>query len=270
MRDGHRGIGLRQVFLGLALLAGLSIGMAACGEDGEPEATPPAVGGGPERTPLSDGTPPATTATPGTAATPVATVVVTPTIVVGFDMDSSGNSATELASADRCVSVSAESEDEFEVDVFLDGLSMDSMLGFGYGISFPEGVVELVGQEHSLLLEAEEGSEAIELSDEVPAAKSPHMVNVADLGSAEYNPPYTQGVLGRYKFKVLSTAEAGTYNLILTDMVIGRDTKADANYPGYPLTGAVPVVAIWDGAFEPPYGIIAVDVSCDSAAAPAS
>jgi hypothetical protein len=286
MRDGHRGIRLRQVSLGLALLAGLVLGMAACGDDGDPGATPtgtaasfataqpglsttdtpapPAVGDGPETTP------PATTATPGSAATPAATVSVTPTIVVGFDMDSSGNNATALTSTDRCVSVSAESEDEFEVDVFLDGLSMDSVLGFGYGISFPESVVELVSQEHSMLLEAEPGSEVVDLSIDVPTSISPHMVTVADFGPAEYNPPYTQGVLGRYTFKVLPSAEAGTYNLILTDTVIGRDTKMDPKYRDYPVTGAVPTAAIWDGSFEPPYGVIAVDVSCDSAAATAS
>ena len=290
MDDGHRATRIGQVSIGLALLAGLLIAIAACGDDGEPEATPtttaatpaatqtglsadtpapPGVGGEPGTTPAAiTSTPAGETATPTDAgATPPATVSAPATLVVGYDMDPSGNSATALGDAGRCVSVSAESEDEFQVDVFLDGLSKDSVLGFGYKINFPDDVVELVDQDHSMLAEAEPESEIVDLTDDLPPVTSTHFVNVADFGPAEYDPPYTQGVLGRYTFKVLPTAAAGTYNLTLTETVIARDSMPDPNYKGYPVGGAVPIAAIWDGAFEPPYGIIAVDVSCDAAAA---
>jgi hypothetical protein len=269
MSEDQKASRLRQIAIGLALLTGILVGIAACGEDGEPQPTPPGVGGGPDTTPGVATTPPAIT-----TASPVATVVaLTPTAsvpattVVGFDMDASGNSATALGSPDRCVSVSAENEEEFEVDVFLDGLSKDSVLGFGYDINFPDGVVRLVDHDHSMLVEAEPGSASTDLSDDPPSTASPHFVTVADFGPAEYNPPYTQGVLGRYTFKVLPTAEPGTYSLTLTRMDIARDTLADPDYPGYPLGGAIPIVAIWDGTFEPSYGMIAVDVSCDTARA---
>lgn len=266
MGEDQRASRLGRVAIGLALLAGILFVVAACGDDGEPQPTPPGTGGEPDASAAAP-----TTGSPATtAAAPTATPSVPATIVVGLDMDPSGNSATALGSPDRCVSVSAESEDEFEVDVFLDGLSTDSVLGFGYDLNFPDGVVELVDADHSMLVEAEEGSEAVDLSPDLPAATSPHSVSVADFGPAEYNPPYTQGVLGRYTFKVLPTAEAGTYNLTLTEVLIGRDTKADPEYRDYPLFGAVPIAAVWDGAFEPPYGIIAVDVSCESAAATTS
>jgi hypothetical protein len=44
--------------------------------------------------------------------------------------------------------------------------------------------------------------------------------------------------------------------------MVGRDTVVDARYPDYPVGGLLPIAAIWDGAFDPPYGVIAVDVPC--------
>jgi len=177
-------------------------------------------------------------------------------------MDPSGNSAASLGSIDRCVSVSAASEQEFQVDVFLDQLPRDSTSGFSYSIVFPDDVVTLSAQEHSMLMAAEPGTQIVDISDDVPAAASPHLVAVADMGTGEYNPPYTQGVLGRYTFKVLPTAAAATYSLTLIDTAVGRDTVINPKYLDYPLGGFVPIAAVWDGAFVPPYGIIAVDVPC--------
>ncbi|MGB6836920.1 MAG: hypothetical protein WBF66_04360, partial [Dehalococcoidia bacterium] len=188
-----------------------------------------------------------------------------PLTVVGYDMNTSGNTATSLGAIDGCISVSSTSEDEFEVDIFLDGLATDSVLGFGYDIVFPDWAVQLVAQDHLMLTNAAPGSAGMDMSEAIPDASSPHLVTVVDTGSAEYNPPYSEGVLGRYTFKVLSTASAGVYALTLTKVVVGRDTMADPNHPGYPVGDPLPLDAIWDGYFDPPYGVIAVDVACGSA-----
>jgi hypothetical protein len=286
--------------VGLALLAGLLIAAAACGDEGAPQSrpagavatpatarstlsahtpSPSAVGGEPSATLAaatftSAGTvPPPTvvTATPTEpVATPTATVFVPATLGFGYDMDVGGNSATALDNIDRCISVSAEGEDEFQVDVFIDKLTQDSIAGFQYFIGFPENVVKIVEQDHLMLLTEEPGSDIADLSDPVPASSSPHLAAVADFGAAEYAPPYSQGVLGRYKFKVLPAAPAGSYALTLTTVVAARAVSPNPDYPDYPLAGEIPIAVIWDGDFEPQYGVIAVDVSCGTVAARAN
>lgn len=150
--------------------------------------------------------------------------------------------------------MSSAAQQEFQVDVFLTGLPTgESVAGFGYQIGFPESVVEVADHSHGLLIEEASGSSAFDLSDDVPDTTSPHSAAVADLGSAEYNPPYSQGVLGRYTFKVLPTASAGVYGLNLEQLEIARDVP-----PGDEVT----IDQVWDAKFATQYGVIAVDRSC--------
>jgi hypothetical protein len=219
-------------------------------------------------------------------------------MVVGLDMNTTGNSCPNncratggdpvhcidsddctLGTIDRCVEVHAASEDEFSVDVFVEGLaSGDSILGAGYDINFPDTVVNVIAQTHTdplVNLLDQPGSSFIDLADTVPDTVSPHAVTVADVGNAEYNPPFTHGVLGRYTFKVLPTAPAGAYALTLSSVVLGRDVPPGGTIfdPGGYYANELDEDAdtvpdddqVWDGNFVPQYGIIAVDVPCGPA-----
>jgi hypothetical protein len=184
---------------------------------------------------------------------------------VGYDMLPSGNSAATLGNIDPCVEVSAGSQ--FEVDVFLDGLPTgESVAGFGYDIVFADTALEVIGQNADLFLISQPGSSLVNLGEAVPGNAlpdnaSPHTIAIADLGpeeTSEYNPPYTQGVLARYTFRVLPTAAAGVYPLTLTTVVIARSAP-----PGGELT----VDEIRDANFTPQHGLIAVGRSCVGATA---
>ncbi len=264
----------KRLFMGLALLAGLLTIGAACGGGGEPKAAPtgtaaqsaqqfasstatPTVAGKATTTPA-----PATATPAATAAAGTGTATGTTPVVVGYDMDPTGNDATTLGNIDRCVEVSA--GQQFQVDVFLNGLpSGDSVAGVGYTIGFPDSVAEIVAQDPQFLLAAVPGSNVQDLGDAAPGTTNPHVVSIVDFGSGtgETNPPYAQGVLGRYTMQILTTTSPGVYALTLDDVVVGQDIP-----PG----GGIPVDQIWDAKFAPQYGVIAVDVSCDVAAAAAN
>jgi len=216
--------------------------------------------------------------------------------IVGVDMDTTGNSCPNecratggnpvyctdsddcsLGAIDHCVEVHAASEDEFDVDIFLENLpSGESILGFDYKINFPDTAVKIIAQTHdngTVNLPAQPGSSLIDFSDAVPDAVSPHNVTLADVtGYAEYNPPFSHGVLGRYTFKVLPTAPAGVYALTLSNVIIGRDVPpsgqtfdAGGHYANELDEDGDTVPdddQVWDGNSAPQYGIIAVDVPC--------
>jgi hypothetical protein len=181
-----------------------------------------------------------------------------------------------LGTIDRCVEVHAASEDEFLVDVFVEGLpSGDSILGAGYDINFPDTVVKTIAQTHTdplVNLLDQPGSSLMDVGDGVPDTVSPHKVTVADMGYAEYNPPFSHGVLGRYTFKVLPGAPAGFYALTLSKVGLGRDVPPAGPIfdPGGHYANEIDEDAdtvvdddqVWDGNFVPQYGIIAVDVAC--------
>ena len=116
MGEGRRTIRLWPLSVVLALLAGLLIATAACGDEGEPQPrrtgvpvtsataqpspgahtpSPSAVGGEPSATPAAATSTPAGTVAPPTAvtatptepvATPTATVIVPATLGFGYDM----------------------------------------------------------------------------------------------------------------------------------------------------------------------------------------
>ncbi len=192
-----------------------------------------------------------------------------PPVIVGFDMDTTGNSCPgdgtdcSLGEINDCVEVHAATEDAFDVDVFLEGLPLDeSILGAAYSMNFPHAAVNVIARTHNsdtVNLIAQPGSMLIDLSETpLPDTVSPHEVNMADFGAAEYNPPFTHGVLGRYTFKVLPTATAGVYALTIdpATLVLGRDVPPGGELCYY--YGC----DIWDGNWDPQYGLIAIDTAC--------
>ncbi len=180
-------------------------------------------------------------------------------LVAGFDMDPTDNSCPNdgtdctLGTIETCVEVSA--GDVFQFHVFLDGLpSMNSILGFGYDInSFPGTLTAKVHKSATVNLVAQPGSMILDISEGVPDSSPPYAANVADLGAAEYNPPFTQGVLGRYTLDVTGVA-AGVYGMTLSNVIIANEWANELCL----LYGC----DIWDASFGPQYGLIAVDVDC--------
>jgi hypothetical protein len=183
-------------------------------------------------------------------------------LVVGFDMDPTGNSCPNdgsdctLGLIDRCVEVSA--GDVFQFDVFLDGIPTDdSVLGFAYDINtFPGTLTAKLHNSGTVNLVAQPGSQLLDFSDNVPDSSPPYAVNVGDLGDAEYNPPFTQGVLGRYTLNVTGVG-TGVYGMTLENLFVG-------NYFADDLC-VLYDCDIWDANSEPQYGLIAVDTDCPGA-----
>ena len=200
-------------------------------------------------------------------------------VIVGIDMDTTGNSCPQavagvgadctLGAIDQCVSVSVGASVTF--DVFLDDLDLDSHLGHGYYLDgwpasgtdgTPPQITAAIHQGAPVLITSRAGFSIIDFNETVPDGDLPYDNSASgDLGTAEYNPPYTQGVLDRFTLDTTGAAP-GVYGLTLSTVTVGRDTAADAAYPGYPLGGNVEPVAIWDYNFTPKYGILAVGVPC--------
>ena len=191
-------------------------------------------------------------------------------LVVGFDMDPTGNSCPNNASGPDCTlgiietCVEVSEGDVFEFDVFMDGLPMgDDILGFGYDINAFPGTLA-IPQTHkngAINLPAQPGSMLLDISETVPDSSPPHKANVADLIFAEPNPPFTKGVLGRYKLDVTGVG-SGVYGMTLSDILLGNFGANDL----CTLYGCT----IWDADFTTPYGLIAVDDECPTGPPPPS
>jgi hypothetical protein len=180
-------------------------------------------------------------------------------VIVGIDMDPTGNTATSLATIDRCREVSA--GDVIDIDVWVDDLENDSILTSGYDLggwpaSGTDGTApQITARNHLLFLNATVGSFIQDMSEALPDGDDPHTVNMADFGAAETNPPYTQGVIGRYTLDTTG-AVAAVYELTLTSVVLTRDVP-----PG----GSLTIQVIWDSTYcdaEGCYGLLAVDAPC--------
>ena len=172
---------------------------------------------------------------------------------VGFDVETTGNSANTLGAIDACRSVLP--GQVFTVDVFVDEiLPGQDFAGFGYTIGFDDTRVQLLSQNHLLLLALEPGSSVADFSDPVPDAVSPHVAGAADFGTDEIGP--VSGILGRYTFEVLAAAATGTFSLSLTFVALSDGI-------GDPIT----VNNVLDGAAVPPHGVIAVGEACPTSGA---
>jgi hypothetical protein len=198
-------------------------------------------------------------------------------IVVGFDMNPTGNTCPDncratsgdpphcidsddctLGSIDSCVEVSA--GDVLQFDVFLNGLPEgDSILGFGYTIyGFPGTLTAQTHEDGTVNLIAQPGASILNFSDPPPTTgPGPHGASMGDMGAAEFNPPFTKGVLGRYTLDVTGVS-AGVYGMTLGNVLIGNQPANELCL----LYGC----DILDASSSPQYyGAIAVDVACGSA-----
>ena len=206
-------------------------------------------------------------------------------VIVGIDMDTTDNSCpqgvagvganctlgTLDAPTDRCASVAAGAQVVF--DVFLEDLDTDSHLGQAYDLSgWPASGVDgtapqitsVISTGAPAMITSRAGAIPINFSEAVPDGDNPFTVAAADIGTAEYNPPYTHGVLERYTLDTTGAAP-GVYGMTISNLAVGRDTAADAAYPFYALGGDLTIQALWDANFSPQYGLIAVDTACPSA-----
>ena len=194
-------------------------------------------------------------------------------VIVGFDMDPTGNSCPNsgppyttdctLGSIDACVEVSSGGS-VIDFDVFLESLpSGQSIVSFQYAVvDFPGTLVTQIHTDGSVNLTAQPGSGGTSdaFSDLVPDDTPPHLVIVIDFWAAEYNPPFTHGVLGRYALDTTGVAD-GLYGLTiqppgtgLRQLIIGNGANLDLCL----LYGC----QIWDASFVPTHGVVAVGVSC--------
>jgi len=158
-----------------------------------------------------------------------------PTVTVGIDADPAAtpaNTADSLGSTESCIEVTA--GQTFDIDTFLDGipgglpdfyyyLDRRGLSGFYYYLNFDNTRLEITAQNHRMLINAAGGTMLVDLSDGVPDTDGSHIVVVADFGTTEWNPPYTQGVLGRYTLHALTTAPSGLASLTLTTVAVADD-----------------------------------------------
>jgi len=205
-------------------------------------------------------------------------------VIVGIDMITAGNDCPQdvagvgadcsLGPIDNCVSVNP--GDPVTFDVFVDDLELDSHLGHGFLLDgwpasgtdgTPPQIVSAIHQGAPTMVTSRAGAMPIDFNETAPDADLPYDGSgTGDIGTAEYNPPYTQGVLDRYNLDTTG-ATPGVYGLRLTDVSIGRDTALDADYIGYERGGNISVAAVWDANFTPQYGLIAIGQSCSGATA---
>jgi hypothetical protein len=206
-----------------------------------------------------------------------------PPVIVGFDMiidddgdtnpdntcPNNGDGVTDctLGVIDPCVAVPS-GGGPIQFDTFLEGIpDADSVVGFSYhfGQTTGDTVGQITGCTHgngAINLPAQPGSSMFEGLSDPPCGGGAGTADVpcwdaivSDFGTAEYNPPFTHGVLGRYGMNVGGVAD-GVYGLTLDSVIVGNDPGLDLCI----LYGC----DLWDAnkVVPQPYGLIAVGVAC--------
>ena len=155
---------------------------------------------------------------------------------VGFDVVSTGNTATALSSIERCRQASP--GEQFTVDVFIDEIPAGrDIAGFQYQIVFDDSRVRIVTQDHSFLLANAAGSAVSDLSNPVPDDVSPHASIVVDFGTATVFDAISQdgeylggaiapGISVAADALFLSTSQLRRVELESPKSAIGRNTVA--------------------------------------------
>ena len=159
-----------------------------------------------------------------------------PLVEIGFDMNpgaapantcSGVGTGCTLGSIDTCVAVPLYGG-PITFDVYLDDLpSGESILGFGYHFD------EKHGSPVGTIIARDEQTSGINITEDDPLSSTMSMsdplgpvisydASIADMGNAEWNPPYTGGTLGRYEVDVSGTAQ-GLYGLTLDTIKLGND-----------------------------------------------
>jgi hypothetical protein len=157
-------------------------------------------------------------------------------VTVAFDMITAGNGCPgggvdcTVPTIDGCVNVT--SGVPFDFDVVVTGLQpADNFAGFDYFITWaPQnalGPVALTLNAQTYLAAGTnliaEGGAPFSIGTGTPNAASPHHAVVGDLGASEANPPYTQGVLGRYNATSLDAPGLYTLDFSFGAVIIGTD-----------------------------------------------
>ena len=149
-----------------------------------------------------------------------------------------------------------------DFDVFLDDLpDAESVLGFGYSIGEKTStllgpITACIHQDELVNLTEQPGSATMDMSDACNGTVTVPTfgANIADMGAAEFNPPFTQGTLGRYTLD-LTGVGIGLYGLTLSNVLLGNDMANNLCV----LYGC----DLWDANHTPlPYGLIAVGQAC--------
>jgi hypothetical protein len=193
-------------------------------------------------------------------------------IVVGYDMNTAGNECPNngtdcsVGPIDACVSVNP--GDSFQFDVFMQGLpkgeaiaGWDSKMLWG-----PPDWLDITERTHvstsvNVLVQVP-GSQVLDLSpQELPVVSSPLIIAVVDMALPiarydEANPPYTQGVLGRYTGQVSADTEPGLYALTFDAAWLSLTNTTPQNL--CEIYGCEPL----DGNHAPQYGLVAVGQDC--------
>lgn len=188
-------------------------------------------------------------------------------VIVGIDMDPSGNTATGLGTIDRCIAVS--SEDVIDIDVWIDDIEAgpgswlqpdECIAEFYYDLggwpaSRSDGTApQITTRNFNLFLGAASGSGPSDSQAEaVPDGDDPYRADIGDFGTAEcVTEGHTEGVLARYTLDTTGAASA-VYELTLASVFISR---------GAPPGGSLIIQDVWDSSHSPKYGLLAVDAAC--------
>ena len=196
---------------------------------------------------------------------------------VGIDMGTAGNTATSLGTVDVCARIDAGSSGA--IDVFIDNVlqvghtsNVADLAGFNYFFTYPAGW-SITAKNHLFLINAAGGSSGSDsLSTTVPDSDGSYTSVVSDFGTAETNPPYTQGVLGRYTLSVPAGTSAGLYYLGLNSVRIKNSQLPAKEQFDPPRDWGVGVNNDADGATDedlikdklstPIYGMVSVGQDC--------
>lgn len=191
---------------------------------------------------------------------------------VGYDMNTAGNECPadgtdcSVGPIDACVSV--DPGNSFQFDVFMQGLpESEAIAGWDAKILWgPPDWLDITERTHvstsvNVVVQIP-GSQTLDLSpQDLPAVSSPYITAVVDMAMPigrydEANPPYTQGVLGRYRGQVAADIEPGLYALTFDPTYLSLTNTTPQN-----LCEAY-VCEVLDGNHAPRYGLVAVGEEC--------
>jgi hypothetical protein len=193
-------------------------------------------------------------------------------MVVGFDMNTAGNECPadgtdcSVGPIDNCVSLNP--GDSLQFDVFLQGLPEgEDFAGSDFSIQWgPPDWLDVTERIHTSasvnLLVQISGSAPVDLSpQELPVTSSPHTASIIDFAlpvgrNDETNPPYTQGVLGRYTGQVAADTTLGLYALTFDLNFLSIYNSTPQNLCD------IYDCDVWDGNHAPQYGLVAVGQEC--------
>ena len=183
----------------------------------------------------------------------LAETAASPEMVVGIDVDPTGNSATSLGTIDKCISVNSGAT--FQIDIFLDSVPAGQNVGgFGGFLNFDNTKLHFAGEfDHNFLLMSAPGSTFL-LNQAQDQGTRISLTSADNGGAATAEGPGSRGVLGRYTFQAVGSGAA-----VLTLSGTGADGSFKiTDAAGY----EVPKDQVWDGNFIPRYGVIAIGMAC--------